>query len=165
MKLTINKKSIIARVRDILLVIVFFSVFVSFFPAFDDKWIAFSFLLAIAVLPSIILLIEYLVATTKIEWVELFDDRLEINYKTGQLISRHYEDIKVVELYKAAGMDKGNYSFNSNEKYWFARIIPKNGETIILTSLLGPELSSALDMMTNVPVDRTRTGFAFIYLM
>ena len=62
-------------------------------------------------------------------------------------------------------MDKGNYSFNLNEKYYFARVVTKNGEKVILTSLFGPDLSDALALARNVPVDRTRTGFAFIYLM
>jgi len=125
---------------------------------------AFVLILAIGIVPNIILLVQYLIANLKISSVEFDDSGLTLQFKKdGQSHRYNYSDIRLIELYKAAGMDKGNYSFNPTEKYYFARIITRDKSKIVLTSLLGPDLSDALALIANVPIDRTKTAFASIY--
>lgn len=105
-----------------------------------------------------------MIYTLKIDRAEFSDETLKIYYRNGSIDDYNYSDIRIIQLYKAAGMDKGNYSYKSNERFYFARLIAKDGKRIILTSLLGPDLSDGLALIKGVPVDRTRTGYAFIFL-
>jgi hypothetical protein len=114
------------------------------------------------VLPSIILFFEYLITTSKIKSVIFTEKDLEIFYKTGLSTRLTYGEIESIKLFKAAGNDNGSFTINANENYYFARIIAKDNTTFVLTSLLGPDLSEGLALMKDVPVDRKKTGYAFI---
>jgi hypothetical protein len=162
LKLSIRK--VIMRLSSIItFIVIFLLVMYGLLPSWNTKLITVIILLSIGTLPNTILLIEYLINTIKIDHVEFSTQSLKVYYKNGVTYNYSYENLKLIELYKAAGMDKGNFSFNSNEKFYFAVIKTKDGKNIILTSLLGPDLSDALDRIKNVPVERIKTGYAFIF--
>jgi len=164
MILKLSKKKVFQRLLAIAIFIVIFLGCYVIFPSFNNKLITVVALGAVGILPNIILLIEYLINTLKIDSAEFTETHFKISFKNGNVYSYSYSELKAIDLYKAAGMDKGNYSFNSNEKYYFANIRTNDGKYVILTSLLGPDLSDALGLMKGVPVNRTKTGYAFIFL-
>ena len=162
--LKISIRKVIMRLLNIIVfTAIFLLVMYGFLPAWNTKLITVIILLSIGTLPNTILLIEYIINTIKIDHAEFSNQNIILYYKNGSTYNYLYENLKLIELYKAAGMDKGNFSFNSNEKFYFVVIKPKDGKNIILTSLLGPDLSDALDRIKNVPVERTRTGYAFVF--
>jgi len=164
MTLKLSSKKIKDRSTPIVVFIFIFSIFYAFVvPAFDGEIACIIFTFVLGILPNIILLIEYLAYTIKIDAVEFSTYDFKVIFKNGGIEQINYDDIQVIQLYKAAGMDKGNYSFKSIEKFYFANIITRDGKKIILNSLLEPDLSEGLDMMKNVPVDRTKTAYAFVF--
>jgi len=165
--IVVLKTSIKKVFRRMLSIIIFTTVilmlFYDFFPPWNTKLESIIVGLTLGALPDIILLIEYLIYTIKIDRVEFTETRIVVFYKNGLIYNYEFEELEVIELYKSAGMDKGNFAIYSNERFYFANIKAKDGKNIILTSLLGPDLSDALDTIKNVPVERTRTGYAFIF--
>ncbi len=164
MTLKLSIKKILYRLLSIFSFTLFFLLFVALFPRFNNELVGVIILLCIGVLPNIILLVEYFITTVKIDTAVFSENHLNVTFKNGDVRDYKYTDIKVIELYKAAGMDKGNYSFKSNERYYFAKIVAKDGRKLILTSLLGPDLGDALDLIKGVSIDRTKTGYAFIFM-
>jgi hypothetical protein len=164
MTLTLSGKKIASRLTSIFMFIVVFSIIFAFIPAFNNEFIYVILVFAIGVLPSIILFVQYLISSIKIRHAEFDSNGFKVLYKSGVADNYVYKDINVIELYKAAGMDKGSYSFNPNEQYYFAKIETKDGKIIILTSLMGPDLSYALSLVKDVYIDRTKTQFALISL-
>jgi len=164
MTLKLSAKKIKDRLMAIFIFILFFSIFIAFvIPPFDGEVECIIITFVAGILPNIILLIEHLTYTVKIEAVEFSTHDFKVLFKNGTIEQFDYDDIKVIQLYRSAGMDKGNYSYSSNERYYFANIIAKDGRKIILTSLLGPDLDDALSMMKDVPVDKTKTAYAFVF--
>jgi len=160
-----SKKKIFRRGIRVPLFIIGFLVFeYGFLPDFENKLASVIILISIGALPTTILLIDHLLKTIKIREVRFSETEFEVVYKNGNIDTYPYNSLGVIKLFKAAGMDKGNYSFNSDEQFYFANIITLDGKNIILTSLLGPDLSDALEMIKGVPVERKRTRYAFIFL-
>ncbi len=139
-KLSISAKKILNRVIEILILLVGCLLLAILFPSFNGKYemlgIGFFFL----IMPNIVLLVEYLLITRKIEWVQFYNESFDIANRFQPIKRIQYKDITAIKLYMAAGLDKGNISFNSNEKFFFANIISADGSNVILTSLLGPDL-------------------------
>ena len=167
MELKLSRKKITKRITSIFTSLIIFAILWTIlfivYSGFDKLWPVVIFAFIMGVLPDILLLIEYFSYTKKINSVVFSSEEFTVFYKDDQGVHYRYGDIKTINLYKAAGMDKGNYSYKSNEKYYFANIIAKDGKSIILTSLLDPDLNEGLDMMKDVPVYRTKTGYAFVF--
>ena len=54
--------------------------------------------------------------------MEIAENNITIYYKNGITYNYLFEELKVIELYKSAGMDKGNFPLRSNERFYFANI-------------------------------------------
>jgi hypothetical protein len=130
---------------------------------FDAKLLpGFIIILCIPVLPTTYLFIEYYIVTRN-QIVEITNEAISVKNKNGTTMRYLNNDLKGIKLYKSAGMEKGSFPFQTAEMFYHAKIIAKDGNTIILTSFLGPKFDVALDMLTDVPRDVTRTVYSTIY--
>jgi len=163
--LTLNKKEVIKRIGDIIQVIVVIGLMFFLIGLFPKGILVFLIIIAIYVLPSVFLLIEYLNYTLKIKEIIVSPAYINIQYKNAEQKQIFYSDIEVVILYKATSKDKGGYTIAVNAQYYFALIITKEKLKIPLTSLFGPALDDALEMMKDVPFMREKTGFAYVFKM
>jgi hypothetical protein len=130
---------------------------------FDSNLLpGFIIILCIPVLPTTYLCIEYLIAS-KNQTVEISDETLTIKYDNGKLIHYLIKDLAVLKLYKSKSMEKGSFPIQTAEMYYHATIVAKDGQKIILTSVLGPDFDKALDMLKGVELDITRTVYSTLY--
>ena len=119
-------------------------------------------ILCIPVLPTVYLLIEYFFVTRN-QSVEITEDAISVSSKKGSV---HYlfTDLKLIKLFKSAGMEKGSFPYQTCEMYYHAEIIANDGKKIILTSVLAPGFDDALNKITGVSIDVTRTVYSTIFI-
>ncbi|MDB5116880.1 MAG: hypothetical protein JWQ79_2372 [Mucilaginibacter sp.] len=163
-RLSLSGRKIFNRLIDIITVAVGIILVCCVISGFDPNRIDYELiylLVGIAILPSAILFIEYLNVTLKLQKVEFTMTDIKVFYKNGEIDYHTYDDLEVIKLYKSAGMDKKSFTLNIMENYYYAKIVTKDGKKIILTSVLGPDLSDALNSVKNVPIDRVKTAYAF----
>ena len=75
---------------------------------------------------------------------ELLSDEIVLHKSTGQVQRVKFSDIEKIILSKSASLDKGGIQFTLIDTYHYARIIPKQGEIIIVTSLIAPDVEAVI---------------------
>lgn len=112
-------------------------------------------------LPSFFLHIEYYLKNRG-QKLEIFEEGITLLEKDGSKRSYLNKDLQKIILYKSASLDKGGIPLTPLESYHFARIIPKQGEEIILTCLMAPNVEDAIKGIKWVPNERRKRLFASI---
>ncbi|MDN3582067.1 hypothetical protein [Mucilaginibacter flavus] len=122
----------------------------------------FIIIICIPSIPTIYLLIEYYIAT-KNQIFEIVDNTFSIK-KRGSLYTYNFSDIKTIKLFKSAGMEKGNFPYQTAEMYYHAEILTSDGKKTILTSIIDPDIETALSMFSGVNYEVKRTIYSTIYI-
>ncbi|MBR9777659.1 MAG: hypothetical protein GYB55_22590 [Cytophagales bacterium] len=118
------------------------------------------FFLADAI-PALYLHLEY--------WLSNMGEQYEINtnaiirYKDGDQLKYSIENIYKVILYKSASMGKGGIPFLAIESYYYARVIFKSGEELIITRLLTSKLEDVVRSFKGVPFVSKKRLFCTIF--
>lgn len=120
-------------------------------------------ILCIPVLPTVYLLIEYFIATNG-QMVEIGDDYVNVKHKNANELHYAFDQIEVIKLFKSAGMEKGNFPLQTAERYYHAEIFTKDGQKLILTSVLAPDFDAAMEKFKGLNIDVTRTVYSTIYI-
>jgi len=123
----------------------------------------FIIILCIPVLPTTYLFIEYYIATRN-QVVEITNDSISVKKKNGSTVHYSFSELKILKLYKSAGMEKGSFPYQTAEMFYHAKIKTKDDRVLILTSFLGPKFDDALDLIKNVDKEITRTTYSTIYI-
>lgn len=134
-------------------------IILSFLIAFDKQFmVAFIIAYSINVLPGIYLHIEYYNVNKGLECI-IQDNRMILRNTESEVIY-HTEDLKKISVYLPPAAYKGsNWRSFCIESYYFARIITKDNNEIIITCLLNPRFEDALKLLRNVPYERKQRIF------
>ncbi len=93
----------------------------------------------------------------------------QLEISNGQVLFRNrngseriykFEDLQKIVLYKSASLDKGGLQLSAVEGYHYARILPRQGEEIILTCLMAPNLEEVIKQIKWVAFERKKRLFA-----
>jgi len=123
----------------------------------------FIIILCIPVLPTLYLLIEYFLVTRN-QLVEITEEAIKITHKRHKAFHYFFHEIEILKIYKSAGMEKGSFPFQTAEMYYHVEVITKDGNKLILTSILGPDFDTAIGMFKNVNKEVIRTIYSTIYI-
>lgn len=105
-------------------------------------------------IPAVYIHIEYTISN----WGE----EIEVNYneiiirKHGQIRSFNSNELERIIVYKPASLDKTGIPLSAMEYYYYARIISKKGEEIVITCLMTLELEEVLKKMSGVTFERKK---------
>ena len=105
-------------------------------------------------IPAVYLHIEY----TIVNWGE----EIEINNngiiirKEGQEYKYGVGKISEIVIYKSANLDKWGIPFFAIEYYYYARIVIKNDEQIIISCLMVRDLEKVMSIMSEVAIEKKR---------
>lgn len=124
-----------------------------------DAVIIFAFFWLAYFIPAIFLHLEYYLRN-RVEQLEIFENEIILHDRVGQVKRYTRGDLEKVILYKSASLDKGGIPLTPMESYHYARIIPKQGEEIILTCLMAPDVEEAIKQIKWIPCERKKRGFA-----
>jgi hypothetical protein len=151
-------------IRLIIVVSVILAVVFLYAGGYDQSLLpGFIIILCIPVLPTIYLLMEYFFVTKR-QIVEIKDHVIFFKYKSGKSYSYNIEDLKGVKLYKSAGMEKGNFPYQTAEMYYHAELFTKDGKKFIITSIIEPSIEEVLSMLGSTHVETKRTIYSTIYI-
>lgn len=164
MVLTLSLKKLFKPIlRLVIVVILILYIGFNYAGGYDSSLLpGFIIVLCIPVLPTSYLFAEYYFASRK-KRIEVTADKLLIHHANGTTESYYINDFKIIELYKSKGAEKGQIPYQTAEMYYHAKIITNSDKTIILTSVLGPNMDDALRMIKGVEIDITRTVYSTIY--
>ncbi len=123
----------------------------------NDALLILSIIFVIDALPALYLHIEYWLENYGNEY-EILPDRIIFN-KRGRITTYLVKDIKEIFIYKSASIDKGGIPFAAFESYYYARIITKSGEELIITCLLTPKVEEVVRQLRGVPIIRKKRFF------
>lgn len=114
-------------------------------------------------LPSFYLHLEYYFKNQG-QRLEILENEVILHDKNGQVRRYSNQDLQKVVLYKSASLDKGGIPLTPLESYHYARIIPKQGEEIIITCLMAADVEEAIKHIKWVPYERKKRLFASLNL-
>jgi len=123
----------------------------------------FIIILCIPVLPTIYLAIEYFIVSQN-QTIEIKKDTIIFNYRNGQSYSYGIVDLKAIKLFKSAGMEKGNFTYQTAEMYYHAELITNDGKKLIITSIIEPSIEDALSFLKEINIEVKRTVYSTIYI-
>ena len=72
------------------------------------------------------------------------------------------DELQKIIVVKAASLDKGGIRLTPIESYYYSRIMIKNGEEIIITCLISPDIEDAIIQLNGVPFERKKKLFCSI---
>jgi hypothetical protein len=126
----------------------------------------FSIFFIASLLPVLYLHIEYYYfnKNTSIE-IEPSQNKLVYCNKVGEVKTFYFNEIDKIALYMAPSFHrKSSLRIFPFENYHFGKILLKNGDIIIITSLMAPMVENALSSIKGIPVERKISLFASILL-
>lgn len=126
----------------------------------------FSVLFIVSLLPVLYLHIEYYYfnKNTSIE-IEPSQNKVVYCDKLGEIKTFYFNEVNKISIYMAPSLHrKSSLQIFPFENYHFAKIFLKNGEVIIITSLMAPMVENALSNIEGVPVERKISIFASILI-
>ncbi|QNF33383.1 hypothetical protein HUW51_11865 [Adhaeribacter swui] len=126
---------------------------------FDEDFVfIFSIGYCIDVLPALYLHIEYYIRNLGEEY-RVSENEL-VHYKDSTAKRCKNSDIERIIVYMSPSIYKGsNLHFLAIESYYYARILTKAGEELIITCLLTPNLELALKRLQGVQFERRKGLF------
>lgn len=109
-------------------------------------------------LPALYLHLEYYFKNRGQE-VEVNSTGITVRESNG--IERDYNknELDRIIIYKSASLDRGGIQFTAIESYYYARIIAKTGEEIIITCLLTPKVEEAARQLMGIKYERKKRFF------
>jgi hypothetical protein len=126
----------------------------------NSEAILFGFVFySIFFLPSLYLHIEYYLKNRG-QRLEVLENEIILHDRNGQVRRYANQDLQKIVLYKSASLDQGGIPLTPIESYHYARIIPKQGEEIILTCLMAPNVEEAIKQIKWVSYERKKRLFA-----
>lgn len=131
-----------------------------YFFRFDQGMIRVFFIIwLIYTIPALYLHLEYYFKNRG-QQLKILDGEIVFQDRNGNEKSYKLQDLQKIVLYKSASLDKGGLQLSAIESYHYARIIPKQGEEIILTCLMAPDVEAALKQIRWVSYERKKRLFA-----
>lgn len=112
-------------------------------------------------IPAIYLHIEYYIIN-KGEEIEIDHNEIVIR-KDGETRKHNCNDISKIIVYKSASLDKRGIPFTAIESYYYARLITKSGDEIIITCLLTPKLDEILQHINGINYERKKRFFCSVF--
>lgn len=125
----------------------------------QDAIMIFSFFWLAYFIPAIYLHSEYYLKNYG-ERLEILENEIIFHDRDGKVRKYGNQDLKKIILYKSASLDKGGIPLTPIESYHYARIIPKQGDEIILTCLMASNVEEAIKQIKWVPYERKKRLFA-----
>lgn len=119
----------------------------------------FSIIWMVYTLPVMFLHAEYFFKNGG-QQLEILGDGIVLHYKDGTMKKYNNEDLQKIVVYKSASLDKKGIPFLPIEFYHYARLIPKQGEEIIITCLMAPNVEEVVKQIKRVPYERKKRLFA-----
>ena len=130
------------------------------FTGWNSEAVLFIFLVySIFFLPSFYLHLEYYLKNRG-QRIEILENEVILYERNGKVRRYPNKELQKVVLYKSASLDKGGIPLTPLESYHYARIIPKQGEEIILTCLMASNVEEAIKEIKWVPYERKKRLFA-----
>lgn len=114
---------------------------------------------AIFYLPSFYLHLEYY-RQNRHQRLEILENEVILHDKNGQVRRYANQELQKVILYKSASLDRGGIPLTPLESYHYARIVPKQGQEIIITCLMAADVAEAVRQIKGVPYERKKRLFA-----
>lgn len=125
--------------------------------------IGFSIAYLINILAGVYLHVEYYKANRHIEYV-IYNDRITVLNK-GKRTTYLVEELQKIIVYMPPAVyKKSSLTAWAIEEFYYARIITKNGEELILTCLLTSKLENALMQLKEVEYIRRKEIFCTLLL-
>lgn len=132
-----------------------------------DKTLLPGFLIIISIptIPTLYLLIEYLIITKRQE-IKLIGDEIEVKYRNGEFYQCKISNVEIVKLFKSAGMEEGSFPYQTAEMYYHAEIFTYDSKKMIITSIVNPDIEMIIDNFKklNINVEVIRTIYSTIYI-
>lgn len=110
-------------------------------------------------IPALYLHLEYYFKNRG-QQLEILDGEFIFKHRNRQEKRYKFDELQKIILYKSASLDKGGLQLSAIESYHYAKIIPKQGEEIILTCLMAPNVEEAIKQIKWVPFERKKRLFA-----
>ena len=82
-----------------------------------------------------------------------------IRYTDSKVEVFKVEEIENCILYKSASMDEGGYPIFSVEQYFYAWLLFRPGDELIITCLAMPKIDQILGQLKGVQFERKKRGF------
>ncbi|MCF8301815.1 MAG: hypothetical protein K9I94_00965 [Bacteroidales bacterium] len=159
--LSITARNHIGALQSLLIVSVIFIGILIWFQFSIDAVIGISILWGIDAITSLYLHFEYL-SKNKGEEYEVRDSEL-IRRKDGKETIYKNDEIEKIIVYLSPALYKNsNFHFLAIEGYHYAIIKMKNGEKLILTSLLAPRIDKSLKQIRGVLFEKRKRLFCSI---
>jgi hypothetical protein len=110
-------------------------------------------------LPSFYLHLEYYFKNRG-QRLEVLSNVVIFHDRDGQIRKFGHQDLQKIVLYKSASLDKGGIPLTPLESYHYARIVPKQGEDIILTCLMAADVEQVIKQIKWMAYERKKRLFA-----
>lgn len=133
-----------------------------FFNFDYDIFLVFMCFWLIYTIPALYLHIEYTIRNAG-EEIEIFNDELIVK-KKGREFRYHASNLAKIVIYKSASLDRGGIQFTAIESYYYARLIAKSGEEIVITCLMGRNIDDEVRKLHGVPYERRKFLFCTLHL-
>jgi hypothetical protein len=91
--------------------------------------------------------------------IEILNNELIYSVRNGEERKCSIDDLAKITLYKSASIDKGGIQLTPIESYHYACVTPKQGNEIIITCLLVPDIEKAIGILKQVPFERKKRLF------
>ncbi len=165
MGLEILLKNHLTALKSVFIVLILMSCAIAYVGSksgYDlDIFVFFGIFTVLNVGPAIVLHLEYYSCNKKKKyWISKnsiveFQGEFERSFKV--------EEIDRIVFYMPPSVLKGSeIKFLAIEEYYFAKVIFKNNESIILTCLLSNKLESVLSQLENIKIVRKKALFASV---
>lgn len=133
---------------------------VGYAVGFDDIMLkVFSILWVVFSLPVVFLHLEYYFRNRG-QRLEIQEGGITFHESNGERRGYNNDDIEKIVLYKSASLDKGGFPLSTFELYHYARIVPRQGSEIVVTSLMAPKVEDAVKQIKWVKMERKKSFFA-----
>ncbi len=130
---------------------------VAWFEFAMDAIVIFGIVFLLDFLPTLYLHLQYWRKNRKEEYVVTRNEI--IRYTAGGEETYNIDDIEKYIVYKSASMDKGGMTFFTVERYYYARLLLRSGDEMIITSLLMPKMDEVFGQLKGVEIERKKRGF------
>ncbi len=120
---------------------------------FEIIWIIYT-------LPVLYLHLEYYLWNWNL-LVDINDDSIKIT-KNGKQKTYPLDNLSRILVYKSASLDNGGIQILPLESYFYAKILTKHNEVIIITCLICPNLEDVIMKLNGIPYERKKKIFCSI---
>lgn len=109
--------------------------------------------------PALYLHLEYYFKNRG-QQLKILEEEFMFRSRSGEEKRYKSDELQKIILYKSASLDKGGLQLSAIESYHYAKIIPKQGEEIIITCLLVADVEKAIKQIKCGQYERKKRLFA-----